>query len=160
MREYQYVEGCYYTYTEYTGRYDTAIKANKKSRRGLSVLSLLPRPPNCLHQVALGNTLPARIVPSCDLRVDLDTAVGRDEVLGNIVSIVDRDARVDDGVVFPVEKYEHEPAMHEERREEGGGAADAYEREMDDEREVVDRVRQQEMGVLTCRSSKPCCRSS
>ena len=65
------------------------------------MLSLLPRPPNRLHQIALGDTLPARIIPSCDLRVDFDTAIGRDEVFRDVVSLVDRDARVDDGVVFP-----------------------------------------------------------
>lgn len=70
----------------------------------LSMLSLLPRPSNRLNQIALGNALPARIIPSRDLRVDLDTAVGRDEVLGDVVALVDRDAGVDDGVVFPVER--------------------------------------------------------
>lgn len=65
------------------------------------MLSLLPRPPNRLHQIALSDTLSARIVPGCDLRVDLDTAVGRDEVFGDVVALVNRDAGVDDGVVFP-----------------------------------------------------------
>lgn len=66
------------------------------------MISLLPGPADGLDQIRLSDLLPAAEVTRSDLCVDLDTRVGRDEMLGDIVSTEDGDTRVDDGVVFPV----------------------------------------------------------
>lgn len=45
-----------------------------------SMFRLLPRPPNCLDEIGLGDLLPGREVTSGDLGVDLDAGVGWNEV--------------------------------------------------------------------------------
>lgn len=65
------------------------------------MISLLPSPSNSLSQILLNDLLPAGKVTRSDLRVDLDARVGWDQVIGNVVSLVDGDARFNDCVVFP-----------------------------------------------------------
>lgn len=65
------------------------------------MLGLLPRPSDGLDQVRLGDLLTTGEVTRSDLGVDLDSRVWRDQVVWNVVSFENGDARVDDGVVFP-----------------------------------------------------------
>jgi len=65
------------------------------------MLSLLPGPSDSLGQILLHDLLPASKVTSSNLRVNLYARVGWDQVVGDIVSLVDGDARFDDRVVFP-----------------------------------------------------------
>lgn len=66
------------------------------------MLRILPSPAHRILQIRLGDLLPARKVPRGDLGVDLDARVGRDEVLGYVVPLEDRDAGFDYRVVFPI----------------------------------------------------------
>lgn len=69
------------------------------------MISFLPRPPNRLVQVRLGNLFTTGKVTSGNLCVDFDPRVGWNEVLWEIVALDDRNTRVDDGVVFPNQRY-------------------------------------------------------
>ena len=46
-----------------------------------SMLRFLPSSPHSLHQICLRHLLPAREIPSCNLRIDLYSGVGRDEMI-------------------------------------------------------------------------------
>ena len=65
------------------------------------VLGLLPSPTNGLHEIGLCNLFTAREVSSSNLRVDLHARIRWEEMVWDIVSLVNGDARLDDGVVFP-----------------------------------------------------------
>ena len=62
---------------------------------------LFPSPANRLHQILLSDLLTAGEVSRSDLCVDLDTRVGRDKVVGNVIALADGNPTVHDGVVFP-----------------------------------------------------------
>ena len=65
------------------------------------MLGLLPSSTDGLHEIGLCNLFTAREVPSSNLRVDLYARIRWKEMVWDIVSLVDGDARLDDGVVFP-----------------------------------------------------------
>lgn len=66
------------------------------------MLRLLPSTPNSLEKICLGDLLPAREVARSDLRVNLDARVWWNEVVGKVVPLEDRNAGLDNRVVFPV----------------------------------------------------------
>ena len=65
------------------------------------MLGLLPSPTDSLHEVGLCDLFTAREVSSSNLRVDLYARIRWEEMVWDIVSLVNGDARLDDGVVFP-----------------------------------------------------------
>ena len=69
--------------------------------RARSVLGLLPSSTDGLHEIGLCDLFTACKVSSSNLRIDLHAGVRWEEMVWDIVSLVDGDARLDDGVVFP-----------------------------------------------------------
>jgi len=70
------------------------------------MLSLLPSPSDSLGQILLCDLLAAGKVTGSNLRVNLDARVGWDQVVGNIISLVDRNTRFNNRVVFPKQERE------------------------------------------------------
>ena len=65
------------------------------------MLRLFPCPPDSFDQVFLCDSLATRKVPSSNLSINLDARVWWDEVVGDVVSFEDWDARLYNGVIFP-----------------------------------------------------------
>ncbi len=69
------------------------------------MISLLPSTSNRLHEVLLRDLLATRKVASRNLRVYLYARVGRNEIVGKVVALENRNPGLHNGVVFPTIKF-------------------------------------------------------
>jgi hypothetical protein len=68
------------------------------------MLCFFPSSTDGFDEVSFGDLFTACEIASCDLGVDLDSRVGRDEVFWNIIAFQNGNATLDDRVVFPAKR--------------------------------------------------------
>lgn len=81
--------------------YDDQEKEEKTPSRRRLMFRLLPSSTHSLHQILLRNRLSTREISCSNLGVDFYPRIGRDQVVGNVVSFQNGDSRGDDRIVFP-----------------------------------------------------------
>ena len=85
--------------------FTTKDPSKKTALHIMLMISLLPSTTNSLDEISFSDLFTTGEVTRSDLGVDFDTRVRRQEVVRDIVSFDDRNARLYNCIVFPVWSY-------------------------------------------------------
>ena len=96
---------CNVLYVQPKFYFTTQDPSKKIAPHIMLVISLLPSTTNSLDEISFSNLFTTGEVTRSDLGVDFDTRVRRQEMVRDIVSFDDRNARLYNCIVFPVWSY-------------------------------------------------------